>query len=114
MELIGSKGRARVLNDVFTDAFVWRGGGSPRGQTGEWVPIEGAQNGSMIERGFPAANRRVVDDWLAAIRENREPFCSGLAAMKSLEMIHAIFAAGLAKGRVELPLKNRRHPLAAA
>jgi len=68
---------------------------------------------TAVERGFPAANRRVVDDWLAAIAENREPVCSGFAAMKSLEMIHAVFAAGLARGRVELPLKNRQHPLGA-
>jgi hypothetical protein len=66
-----------------------------------------------VERGFPASNRRVVDDWLAAIRENREPVCSGFAAMKSLEMIHAVFAAGISRGRVELPLKKRQHPLAA-
>ena len=47
----------------------------------------------------------------AAIAENREPTCSGTAAMKSLEMIHAVFAAGLSRGRVELPLKMREHPL---
>jgi len=57
------------------------------------------------------ANRVVVDDWLAAIAADREPVCSGYAAMKSLEMIHAIFAAGLSRGRVELPLRNRQHPL---
>jgi hypothetical protein len=53
----------------------------------------------------------VVDDWLAEIRENREPVCSGYAAMKSLEMIHAVFAAGVTGARVALPLRNRRHPL---
>jgi predicted dehydrogenase len=115
MELIGSKGRVRLLNDVFIDVFVWRGNEiSPRGQSGEWVPLEGTQNGSAIERGFPAANRRVVDDWLGAIAENREPLCSGHAAMKSLEMIHAVFAAGLSKSRVSFPLVNRQHPLAKA
>jgi predicted dehydrogenase len=113
MELVGSRGRARLLNEVFTDVFVWRGGElSARGQTGEWRPLEGSSDGTKEERGFPAANRRVVDDWLAAIAENREPLCSGYAAMKSLEMIHAVFTAGLSKRRVEFPLANRRHPLA--
>jgi hypothetical protein len=31
--------------------------------------------------------------------------------MKSLEMIHAVFAAGLSRGRVEFPLRNREHAL---
>jgi predicted dehydrogenase len=114
MEFIGSKGRARLLNEVFTDVFVWRGGAiSASGQTGEWVPLEGSVNGSTLERGFPAANRRVVDDWLAAIAEDREPLSSGRSALKSLEMIHAVFAAGLSKSRIHFPLANRQHPLAA-
>ena len=57
------------------------------------------------------ANQRVVDDWLAAIVENRDPICSGYAGMKALEMAMAVFAAGLARQRVEFPLKNRSHPL---
>jgi predicted dehydrogenase len=115
MELVGSKGRVRLLNDVFTDVFVWHGTPmSTRGQSGEWRPLDGAAAGTALERGFPAANRRVVDDWLAAIDEQREPICSGHAAMKSLEMIHAVFAAGLTRERVMLPLKNRAHPLARA
>jgi hypothetical protein len=104
----------RLLNDVFTQVFVLSGGElSLRGETREWVPLEGAAMKSAVELGGPvAANRGVVDDWLAAITENREPACSGFAAMKSLEMIHAVFAAGLSRGRVDLPLKNRQHPLA--
>ncbi|MDO8541336.1 MAG: Gfo/Idh/MocA family oxidoreductase [Opitutaceae bacterium] len=113
MELIGSEGRVRVLNDVWIDALVWRGGPfTASGQTGEWIRLEMGAARSATEKGFPAANRRVVDDWLAAIEEHREPACSGLAAMKSLEMIHGVFAAGLSRGRVEFPLKNRQHPLA--
>ncbi len=115
MELIGTKGRARLLNDVQTLVFVQRGGRlSTRGETREWLPLvaDGETSATALPLpNFVLANRLVVDDWLAAIAENREPACSGHAAMKSLEMIHAIFAAGLARGRVELPLKNRAHPL---
>jgi hypothetical protein len=57
------------------------------------------------------ANQRVVDDWFAAIVDDRDPICSGYAGMRALEMGMAVFAAGLARQRVELPLKNRRHPL---
>ncbi|WP_414660363.1 Gfo/Idh/MocA family protein [Horticoccus sp. 23ND18S-11] len=114
IEFIGSKGRARLLNDVVTDAFVLHETPmSARGQTREWRPLvdAAAVGAGPIDRGFPAANRRVVDDWLEAIAAQREPVCSGQAAMKSLELIHAVFAAGLSRGRVELPLKDRAHPL---
>jgi predicted dehydrogenase len=57
------------------------------------------------------ANRRVVDDWLAAIAEGRDPVCSGEAAMRSLEMIHAVYVAALSKRRVSFPLQARAHPL---
>jgi predicted dehydrogenase len=115
LELIGTKGRARLLNDVQTQVFVLRAGAlNAKGQTNAWVPLgadPGAQLSDLPAPNFPLANKFVVDDWLAAIAENREPACSGQAAMKSLEMIHAVFAAGLSRGRVELPLKNRAHPL---
>jgi predicted dehydrogenase len=113
MEIIGSKGRARLLNDPNTQVFVLRSGrGSERGQTQEWIPLDGESAGpAATAGGTDGANRRVVDDWLAAIAEERESVCSGHAAMKSLEMIHAVFAAGISRGRVTWPLRVRSHPL---
>ena len=67
---------------------------------------------SEAERSVARANQRVVDDWLEAIMRNRQPICSGYAGLKALEMALAVFAAGLSRGRVELPLKARNHPLA--
>jgi hypothetical protein len=46
---------------------------------------------------------------LIAIEENREPVCSGAASMRALEMVRAIFSSVLARSRVMLPLKARRH-----
>lgn len=113
MELIGTKSRARLWNDVHTTVFLERGAElTARGGRREWVPLDARPMEAVSGSGAQiAANRRVVDDWLAAIAENREPVCSGHAAMKSLEMIHAVFVAGVSRGRVELPLKNRAHPL---
>ena len=46
---------------------------------------------------------------------NKEHMSGYYASLnKSLEMIHAVFAAGLSRGRVDLPLKKRAHPLALA
>lgn len=114
MEIVGMKGSVRLLSDVYPQVLWLQSGGvTLDGEVRTWRPRPGEPSASAttLERGFPASNRRVVDDWLAAIAEDREPVCSGLAAMKSLEMIHAVFAAGVSRGRVELPLKNRRHPL---
>ena len=116
MELVGTKGSVRLLSDPYPQVLWLQSGGvTLDGEVRTWRARAGepSATATAVERGFPAANRRVVDDWLAAIAENREPVCSGFAAMKSLEMIHAVFAAGLARGRVELPLKNRQHPLGA-
>ena len=47
-----------------------------------------------IPRGVARARKRVVNDWLTAITQDREPICSGYARMKALEMAMAVFAAG--------------------
>ena len=63
------------------------------------------------ERSTARANRRVVEDWLAAIRDDREPACGGRNAAKALEMVMAVYHAALGGCRVPLPLANRAHPL---
>lgn len=110
IEFTGSKGAARLLADISPRVFLLKPGAwSDSGRTDRWEPLDtgGAPRGDSH-----AANRRVVDDWLAAIRANRDPACSGHAAMKSLEMIMAVYHAALAGTRVPLPLKDRGHPLA--
>lgn len=108
MELVGSKGRARLLNDPRT-TVTWRRHGAA-----SWLPLAPPEIAATPPPAtdMVAANRWVVDDWLAAIAGQREPACSGFAAMKALEMIHAVFAAGMARTRVALPLQVRAHPLA--
>ena len=111
MEIIGSKGAVRILADICPRVFArsyddWR--------TSQWKPVDGdpTVNWTEAERSVQRANQRVVDDWLGAIETNREPICSGFSGMKALEMVHAVFAAGLSGQRVAFPLKNRAHPLA--
>ena len=94
--------------------YALKGGSwTAQGKTSEWRPLDKdpTLRLSAAEKSVDRANQRVVDDWLAAIAENRDPACSGYAGMKALEMALAVFAAGLARQRVELPLKDRRHPL---
>ncbi|MSU42234.1 MAG: Gfo/Idh/MocA family oxidoreductase [Pedosphaera sp.] len=58
-----------------------------------------------------AANTRLVDDWLVAIANQREPAASAQSALRALEMIQAIVVAGLRRERVSMPLRDRAHPL---
>ncbi|MSU42235.1 MAG: Gfo/Idh/MocA family oxidoreductase [Pedosphaera sp.] len=60
------------------------------------------------------ANRRLVEDWLQAIEQDREPVASAFNAMKAIEMVMGVYHAGLSGRRVALPLVDRGHPLAAA
>jgi predicted dehydrogenase len=117
--LVGSRGAAHVRaghppelwvltppEDV--DAPLWQGPWERWAEDAAMAQEETlGDNASRMDR----ANRRVVDDWLVAIKDDREPQCSGEAAMRALEMIHAVYWAALEKGRVPFPLEERRHPL---
>lgn len=116
MDLAGSRGSVRILLEMVPRIFVseskqWTERGAPL----EWRPWreDPTLTWAGSERSMSRANERVVDDWLEAIRKDREPTCSGRAGMKALEMAMAVFAAGLKGARVELPLKQREHPLKA-
>jgi predicted dehydrogenase len=115
LELIGSRGVARILMDVFPHVFLLEAGKwGAEGKADRWVPLKDdpSRHFTAGQRSFGPANRRVSDDWLEAIRANREPVCSGHAAMRALEMVMAVYHAGLSKARVSFPLADRRHPLA--
>jgi predicted dehydrogenase len=113
LELIGSKTSARILCDVFPAVHVLKPGAwAAEGRTDQWERFAGDPAGlPAAERGFGPANRRLAGDWLEAIAKNREPVCSGRNAMKSVEMVMAVYQAALAGARVLLPLKDRSHPL---
>jgi len=114
LDLIGSKGAARILADIFPSVFVLKAGSwEPSGKADRWERMENdpTLNATAPERSTETANKRVVDDWLEAIEKNRMPVCSGYAAMKSLEMIMAAYQAALSGRRVALPPADRAHPL---
>ncbi len=104
LELIGSKGRVKISANIPPLVSLAK---TERDST-HWEPLQplGASDG------FPAANARLVDDWIAAIEQSREPECSGRNAMKAVEMAMAVYHAALSGRRVALPLIERGHPLA--
>lgn len=54
----------------------------------------------------------VVQDLIQAIERDRQPKGSIYDGRAALEMIHAVYESARTRGVVELPLRNRRHPLA--
>ena len=114
LTLVGEKGMVRILMDIAPRIFVLKPGAwEAAGATEAWQALPGdpLADTPADDRGFPAANRRVLDDWLQAIAMQREPVCSGTAGMKAIELAMGVFEAGLRGGRVAFPLANRHHPL---
>ncbi len=65
MDLVGTKGRLRLLNDVHTQAFIAHDGARiERGETREWWPLDarGGAFAGVTDLTNISANRRVVDD----------------------------------------------------
>jgi predicted dehydrogenase len=114
LELVGTKGSARILADIWP-RVMYRAFGkwSDAGRDDAWRPLDddAAANATPAERTNGPANVRVAEDWLAALREKREPACSGQKAAKAIEMQTAVWRAGLSGASVALPLKDRGHPL---
>jgi predicted dehydrogenase len=116
IEFIGSKGRARLFAGMppTLSLLVENSPASPD-RTEKWVrwPEKEDPYHEPVDKltGTDASNRLVVQDWLAAIEEDRAPKCSGERSMRSLEMIHGVWQAGATMKRAYFPLANRLHPL---
>jgi predicted dehydrogenase len=115
LTLLGEKGVVRILWEIHP-RLLMRQSGMWKSESGteSWVSIPGDPGPTLPaeQRGFPAANRRVLEDWLRAIRDQGEAACSGNDGAKAVEMAMGVFQAGLEGKRVSLPLVRREHPLA--
>jgi predicted dehydrogenase len=109
IELHGSKGIARIVNDVAPNVFVRRDAAwKSEGKTEEWQPLAGGGGPAA-----PASNAGPVDDWLQAIAQKREPVCSGRNGAWAVEMVMGVYQSALNGRRAQFPLEVRTHPLAA-
>lgn len=112
--LTGTKGSARILMDIFPTIFLNKStpwGNGAREEKWERLPGDPTLNATDDQKTAVAANRRVVDDWINAIQNDREPICSGRAATAAIEMVMAVYQAAIGGKRVKFPLTDRRHPL---
>jgi hypothetical protein len=65
----------------------------------------------LTARGLHTGNVWAVKDLIEAIEKDRQPLGSVYDGRAALEMILAVYESHRHKGPVELPLKERRHPL---
>lgn len=119
IEFIGDKGRARLFaGQPPTLALLVEDNVDLPDRTTRWQRWPRIEENEAYHApvghlsGNDAANRIVVQDWLAAIAEDRDPVCSAENALKALEMIHGVWQAGATMKRAYFPLANRLHPLA--
>jgi predicted dehydrogenase len=80
----------------------------------KWQPITSAGVGvpePLKDGGLGIGNVWIVRDLLEAIEMDRQPLGSVYDGRAALEMILAVYESNRVRGPVELPLKNREHPL---
>ena len=58
------------------------------------------------------ANVLIAKDLIDAVEKDRQPLGSMYDGRAALEMILAVYESWRVKGPVDVPLKNRAHPLA--
>jgi predicted dehydrogenase len=108
IELLGSKGAARINSDISPNVFIRRSTGwNADGKTDRWEPLD-----SALIQSPPEHNLGPVEDWLEAIATHREPECSGRNGAWAVEMVSAVYQSALRGTQVIFPLKQRAHPLA--
>lgn len=80
-----------------------------------WQPITSQRLGkeeTLKDGGLGQGNLWIVQDLLQAIERDRQPKGSLYDGRAALEMILAEYESARTRSAVELPLRNRRHPLA--
>ncbi len=111
----GSKGIAQIDTGSLPNAYLledpsWR----PGMTRAAWKPITSAGVGvpePLTDRSLHAGNVWIANDLLEAIAKDRQPLGSMYDGRAALEMILAVYESHRVKGPVDLPLKNREHPL---
>ena len=103
--LYGTKGAALVLPAADPQVLHLA---DAKWSSAAWRPVPDAPSSPG---GYGALNQRMIEAWLEAVRTGRPSATSGLEARAGLEMMMAVYASHLSGKRVELPLKDRRHPL---
>jgi predicted dehydrogenase len=116
LHICGTKGVIAVGTGSLPPAY-WLDDPTWGNGTGKanWQPITSAGVGQpepLKDGGLDLGNRWIAADLMDAIEKDRDPVGSLRDGRAALEMILAVYESHRLERPVELPLKNRRHPLA--
>ena len=82
------------------------------GLVGIQVSSSGIDNGeTRVDRNHHFGNRLIALDLIDAIESDRQPLGGMYDGRAALEMILAVYESHRLGRAVEIPLKNRKHPL---
>jgi predicted dehydrogenase len=113
LQILGSKGAIHLTTGSLPAAY-FLDDPSWLSSSKQWQPITSAGVGQpepIKETGMDVGNRLIVADLIDAIEKDKQPLGSIYDARASLEMILAVYESHKQDRPVDLPLKNRRHPL---
>jgi predicted dehydrogenase len=111
LDIYGSRGVVSIRQNENANVYLLRDPSwAPGGKNLAWQPLPEAPSSEMKQ---PERERYapIINDLIAAIQENRRPAVSLQDGRDSLEMVQAAYDAYLHGGRIEMPLKERTHPL---
>ncbi len=115
LHIYGSKGVVQLTTGTLAATWYLPDPSWMPGQTKTaWQEVTSAGPGQpepLKDGGAEAGNRLIVDDLIESIEKDRQPLGSIYDGRAALEMILAVYESHKLQKPVELPMKNRRHPL---
>ena len=115
LQIFGSKGVIELVEGTMPAVkFLADPSWSPGRSGKKWQNVSSAGIGKpepLKGPQYKARHTLAIWDFLEAIEKNRPPLDSAETARETTEMIFAVFESHRVVGPVDLPLKNRKHPL---
>lgn len=114
MQILGSKGMVvlqtgPLATTMFCEDPSWLPG---RGAPWQMISSAGLGQAETIKAsGLGIGNVWIVNDLIESIVKDRQPLGSAYDGRAALEMILAVYESHRLNAPVDLPMKNRRHPL---
>ena len=115
LQLFGTKGMLTMTTGTLPDIWLIEDPSWQPGQSrARWKRVTSAgidKAETLTDRGHALGNRLIVLDLIRAIETDTQPKGSMYDGRAALEMILAVYESHRLREPVDLPLKNREHPL---
>jgi predicted dehydrogenase len=111
MDICGTQGVMSIRQNIGPEIFVLKDPSwSPGGSENKWEPMPNAPE-SPDQGDHLLRYSIIVNDLIDSIEKNKQPTINLNSGRDSLELVQAVFESYVQGKRVEIPLKERSHPL---